>query len=170
MSGSFSRSFAPVGRSPVLLPAQAPDTFPQVSGIDGSPAAILQERSDECTLSPCFDKLAFAASRQRSAYRGQRSGAPTVPFKRSLFQRTRRSRRPSDHTTGTCDGTRPVRAAPAGAKRFESSDVWVVRRMRHSTGGPRRGRTRWSSSTELGSGPSYSHVSGAIRAATFLQA
>jgi hypothetical protein len=46
MSGSFSRSFAPVGPSPVLRPAQAPDTFPQVSGIDGSPAAILQERSD----------------------------------------------------------------------------------------------------------------------------
>ena len=75
----------------------------------------------------------------RSAYRGQRTGAPAVPFKPSLFQRTPRSRRPSDHTTARCDGTRSARAAPAGAKRFENNDVWVVRRIPHSTGGPRRG-------------------------------
>jgi hypothetical protein len=81
-------------------------------------------------FTPCSDKLPFAASRQRSAYRGQRTGAPSVPFKPSLFQRTRHSRRPSDHTTARCGGTRWARAAPAGAKRFKSNDVWVVRRIR----------------------------------------
>jgi hypothetical protein len=41
MSASFSRSFSKVDRSLVFRPARVPNTFPRVSGIDGSPAAIL---------------------------------------------------------------------------------------------------------------------------------
>ena len=36
MSGSFSRSFLKVERSLVFRPARVPNTFPRVSGIDGS--------------------------------------------------------------------------------------------------------------------------------------
>ena len=38
---SFSRSFLEAERTRVLRAARAPNTFPQVSGIGGSPAAIL---------------------------------------------------------------------------------------------------------------------------------
>jgi hypothetical protein len=44
--------FLKIERSLVFRPARVPNTFPRVSGIDGSLAAILYELSDERTLSP----------------------------------------------------------------------------------------------------------------------
>ena len=92
MSGSFSRSFLKVERSLVFRPARVPNTFPRVPGIDGSPAAILYELSDERTLSPWRDKLPFATSRQTLRVRLAKvnvQAQATVPGSAVLIQRRR---------------------------------------------------------------------------------
>jgi hypothetical protein len=91
--GVLSRALDGRARSLLLVfhPARVPNTFPRVSDIDGSPAAILKELSDERTLSPWRDKLPSATSRHipPTACRASTQVRATVPGSALLIQRRR---------------------------------------------------------------------------------